>query len=86
MSNQRALSGYQLDDGKPTFKDLLWESHEVLACLSALVQHSNGSDIDLNMDDSARKGLGRILLHCSQIAIDAIGLAPSANRQEAEHE
>ena len=86
MSNQRALSGYQLDDGKPTFKDLLWESHEVLACLSALVQHSNGSDIDLNMDDSARKGLGRILLHCSQITIDAIGLAPSAKPKEAEHE
>ena len=86
MSNQRALSGYQLDDDKPAFKDLLWEAHEVLACLSALVQHSNGSDIDLNMDDSARKGLGRILLHCSQITIDAIGIAPSAKQKEAEHE
>lgn len=86
MNNQRALSGYQLDDDKPTFKDLLWEAHEVLACLSALAQHSNGSDIDLNMDDSARKGLGRILLHCSQITIDAIGLAPSAKPKEAEHE
>ena len=51
----------------------------------ALVQHSNGSDIDLNMDDSARKGLGRTLLHCSQITIDAIGLAP-VERKEAEHE
>lgn len=86
MNNQPALSGYQFGDDKPTSKSLLWEAHEVLACLSALVQHSNGSDIDLNMDDSARKGLGRILLHCSQITIDAIGLAPSAKHKEAEHE
>ena len=36
--------------------------------------------------DSVRKGLGRIFLHCSQITIDAIGLAPSAKQKEAEHE
>ena len=86
MNNQRALSGYQPGGNEPTFNDLLWESHEVLACLSALVQRSNGSDIDLNMDNSTRKDLGRILLHCSQITINAIGLAPSAKRKEAEHE
>ena len=85
MSNQPALSGYQFGDDKPTSKSLLWEAHEVLACLSALVQHSNVSDIDLYLDDSARKGLGRILKHCEKITIDAIGLAP-VELKEAEHE
>ena len=85
MSEYPALTGYQLDEAQPTPSDLLWEAHEVLACLSALVQHSNHGDPDLVMSDSGRRGLGRILRHCEQITIDAIGLAPS-RRKEASHE
>ena len=85
MSKYPALTGYQFDEAQPDLDDLLWEAHEVLACLSALVQHSNDSDIELEMNDDARRGLGRILKHCEQITIDAIGLAPS-RKKEASHE
>ena len=55
MSEYPALTGYQLDEAQPTPSDLLWEAHEVLACLSALVQHSNDGDPELVMSDVARK-------------------------------
>lgn len=80
-----ALTGYQFDEVKPTFSGLLWEAHEVLACLATLLQYGNDSDVGIEFDDSARRGLGRILRHCSQIAIDAVGLEP-VERKEAEHE
>ncbi len=85
MNKYPALTGYQFDEAQPDLDDLLWEAHEVLACLSALVQHSNDSAIELEMNDEARRGLGRILKHCEQITIDAIGLAPS-RKKEASHE
>lgn len=85
MSKYPALTGYQFDEAQPDLDDLLWEAHEVLACLSALVQHSNDSAIELEMNDEARRGLGRILRHCEQITIDAIGLMP-VERKEARHE
>ena len=85
MSKHPALTGYQFDEAQPDLDDLLWEAHEVLACLSALVQHSNDGDPELVMSDDARRGLGRILKHCEKITIDAIGIAPS-RRKEVSHE
>lgn len=85
MDKYPALTGYQFDEAQPDLNDLLWEAHEVLACLSDLFQHSNDRDVEIEMSDSGRKGLGRILRHCSQIAIDAVGLEP-VERKEAEHE
>lgn len=78
-----ALTGYQFDEVKPTSSELLWEAHEVLACLATILQYGNDSDVGIEFDDSARRGLGRILRHCSQIAIDAVGLE-SVERKEAE--
>lgn len=85
MNNTPALTGCQFEEAQPTLSGLLWEAHEVLACLSALVQHSNDGDPELVMSDVARRGLGRILKHCENITIDAIGLAPS-RRKEVSHE
>ena len=34
-----ALTGDQLDEVKPTSSGLLWEAHEVLACLATLLQY-----------------------------------------------
>lgn len=85
MSKYPALTGYQFEEVQPTVSSLLWEAHEVLACLSDLFQHSNDRDVEIEMSDSGRKGLGRILRHCEQITIDAIGLMP-VERKEARHE
>ena len=85
MSKNPALTGYQFEEAQPTLSDLLWEAHEVLACLSDLFQYSNGRDVEIEMSDSGRQGLGRILRHCEQITIGAIGLAPS-RRKEARHD
>ena len=85
MSKHPALTGYQFDEAQPDLNDLLWEAHEVLACFSDLFQHSNGRDVEIEMSDSGRQGLGRILRHCEQITIGAIGLAPS-RRKEVSHE
>lgn len=76
MSKHPALTGCQFEEAQPDLNDLLWEAHEVLACLSALVQCGNDSNIEIEMSDSARSGLGRILRHCEKITIAAIGLAP----------
>ena len=85
MSKNPALTGYQFEEAQPTLSDLLWEAHEVLACLSDLFQYSNGRDVEIEMSDSGRQGLGRILRHCEHLTIDAIGIAP-ADGKRISHE